>query len=416
MTFLRLAAIAAVFGIVGSAGAAIAPGNYVRTLTFEGLQRTYRLHVPPSYDGSTTVPLVLNIHGLGSNAVEQEAVAKIIKISDASGFIAVSPNGINNAWNAGICCGNPDLDDVAFLRTVVEDVAGQTRIDRARIYVTGLSNGGAMSQRLACDAADLFAASAPLAFPIPLKPVTQCQPSRPIPVMTSMGLTDVLVSYTGGAFPSAADTFAQWKAVNGCTSAQPDVTEVFGASRCETYTQCEAGVETALCSITAKTFAPGSLINGHILYINDDVDIAQRAWDFLSRFTLPDPPAQAVVAGNLLVRSKPDKGRMAVAWNVVLGHDAWTAADGEGRVYGGTAKRKGKSKTFALTPTDDTRITLAEVISAGLGAPAGEVTIDPRDALRVDTDKTGTPIRMKGTLRLLRGGKAAGHVTLKVKQ
>ena len=89
------------------------------------------------------------------------------------------------------------------------------------MYVTGLSNGGAMSQRLACDAADLFAAAAPMAFPLAYRPATGCQPSRSIPVLTVMGLTDVLVRYDNGTFGSAAATFAYWHYVNGCTADAP---------------------------------------------------------------------------------------------------------------------------------------------------------------------------------------------------
>lgn len=419
MTLFRSVALTLLLAVATVAQAALAPGNYERDLTVDGVARDYRLHVPPSYDGATSVPLVVNIHGFTSNAVQQEAISAILPIADAEGFVVVHPNGIANAWNAGICCGNPTLDDVGFLRTVVADVGAQVRIDPARIYVTGLSNGGAMSHRLACEAADLFAAAAPMAFPIPFVPLTGCQPSRPIAVMTGMGLTDVLVPYEGGGFPSAAETFARWKAIDGCTSAQPDQTEVLGASRCETYTQCDAGVETRLCSITARSFG-GSFFDGHVLYLNDDFDLTQSIWDFLSRFTLPDPPAQAMVGGTGLLRAARVKGKATLAWNVTLGPgETWTAADGKGHVYDGTARRLGKSKSFALTPTDEARVALGAVMGAelvALGAPAGAYTIDPRDTLKLDTDKVGEPVRVKGTLRLLRDGVAAGRVTVKVKR
>lgn len=405
-------------GLAVAARADVAPGDYVRTLTFGGLERNYRLHVPPSYDGSRDVPLVVNIHGFTSNAFQQEGISQIVPISDAAGFIVVHPNGIDNAWNAGLCCGNADVDDVAFLRTVVADVGGQARIDPARIYATGLSNGGAMSQRLACEADDLFAATAPMAFPIPFDPVTLCQPSRPVAVMTGMGLTDVLVNYDGGLFPSAAETLARWKEINGCTGAQPDVTQAYGQSRCETYTQCTAGVEARLCSIDAESFG-GSPFDGHILYANHhEIDLTQVIWDFVSRFTLPDPPAKDVLSGAGLLRSGRTKGKTPIAWTVTLGNDAWTAADGAGHVYAGTARRRGKSRTYALTPTDDARAALGGTVGgalAALGAPSGAITIDPRDSLRLDTDKHGVPVRMKGVLRLLRDGAPAGRLTVKLK-
>lgn len=416
MTSRWFAALVILLSVAGGASAAVAPGNYIRTLSFGGVDRTYRLHVPPGYDGGAEVPLVINIHGFTSNALQQEAISNILPIADREGFIVVHPEGIANAWNAGLCCGNAGIDDVGFVRTVVADVTGQARIDRARIYVTGLSNGGAMSQRLACEAADLFAASAPMAFPIPFDPVTVCQPSRPIAVMTGMGLTDVLVHYTGDVFPSAAETFARWKAIDGCTAAAPEETVVTGASRCETYTQCDAGVEARLCSITADSFI-GTPFEGHVLYLNSDIDLSEEIWTFLQRFTLPSPPSQAILTGANQVRSGRTRGHTDIAWTVAFDGETWTAADGSGHVYTGTALRKGKSKTWALTPSETALATLGAVASeqlAGLGA-TGDVTVDPRATLQLMVDRDGVPVRIKGALRLLRGGAPAGRVSVKAK-
>ncbi len=417
MTRRSILALALALGTAPVASAAIAPGNYIRTLGFGGVERNYRLHVPTGYDGTREVPLLVNVHGFTSNAEQQEVVSQAVPLADAHGFVVVHPNGIANAWNAGICCGNADTDDVGFLRTVIEDVAAQARIDRRRIYVTGLSNGGAMSHRMACEAADLIAAAAPMAFPIAYSPITDCQPSRPIAVLSGFGLTDTLVPYEGGSFGSAAGTFARWKELNGCSSATPDATVVTGDSRCETYTQCADGVETGLCSVFANTLI-GTPFEGHVLYFNPDLDLSKTIWDFVSRFELPDPPAQRVLSGAGLLRAGRTRGKTTLAWNVTLGNDAWTAADGAGHVYGGTARRLGKSRSYALTPTDDARAALGDVAGGelqALGAPAGDVTIDPRDTLRVETDKQGVPVRIKGTLRLLRDGAPAGRLTVKVK-
>jgi polyhydroxybutyrate depolymerase len=417
MTVRSLLALVAVLGLASVAPAAIAPGSYVRNLEFGGVERNYRLHVPTGYDGTRDVPLLVNVHGFTSNAEQQEVISEAVPLADAHGFVVVHPNGIGNAWNAGTCCGNGNVDDVGFLRTVIEDVAGQARIDRRRIYVTGLSNGGAMSHRMACEAADLVAAVAPMAFPIAYEPITDCQPSRPIAVLSGFGLTDTLVSYEGGQFGSAAGTFARWKELNGCSGAVPDVTVVTGDSRCETYTQCAEGVEASLCSVYANSLI-GTPFEGHVLYFNPDLDLSQVIWDFVSRFELPDPPAQHVLSGAGLLRSGRTRGKTTLAWNVTLGNDRWTAADGAGHVYTGTARRLGKSKSYALTPTDDARAALGRVVGgelAALGAPSGDVTIDPRDTLRVETDKAGTPVRVKGVLRLLRDGAPAGRLTVKVK-
>jgi hypothetical protein len=161
----------------------------------------------------------------------------------------------------------------------VETLIGEANIDDRRVYVTGLSNGGAMSQRLACEAADLFAAAAPMAFPLPYLSLAQCQPSRSMPVLMFMGITDALVPYS-----SAAPSFQYWRDTNGCGNGAPDETIVTGNSMCESYTSCADDVETGLCSILSTSGAPFA---GHILYFNNDLVLSVVAWDFLSRFALP---------------------------------------------------------------------------------------------------------------------------------
>src|SRR5262249_44803117 len=139
-----------------SAYATFVPGDNPRMLESGGLQRTYRVHAPPGLDGATAVPLVVDIHGLGSNSSQQEGISGMKGMSDQHGFLVAYPDGVNNAFNAGTCCGNPTVDDVAFIRAMVSQVEAEATVDSSRVYVTGLSNGGAMTQRLACDAADLF--------------------------------------------------------------------------------------------------------------------------------------------------------------------------------------------------------------------------------------------------------------------
>src|SRR4029453_13636739 len=101
--------------------------------------------------------MVGDIHGFTTNAAQQEGISGMRTVSDREGFVVVYPDGWRNAWNANICCGNGEIDDVGFIRAVVAAVSAETNVDASRVYATGLSNGGAMSQRLARDAANLFA-------------------------------------------------------------------------------------------------------------------------------------------------------------------------------------------------------------------------------------------------------------------
>ncbi len=205
--------------------------------------------------------------------------------SDAEGFIIVHPQGHENSWNGGICCGVAawvlGLDDVGLALAIVNEVSSVANIDLSRIYATGLSNGGAMTQRIACDAAHVFAAALPVSFPLGLVPFSQCQPSQPIAVNHFHGLQDTTVPYNepNGFFPPSPDSFAYWGQANGCDPNSLTVTfdDGMGAS-CETFLSCQDGVEVTLCS----------LVGGHVLYFDDDeLPIEDAGWDFMSQFTNP---------------------------------------------------------------------------------------------------------------------------------
>ena len=142
-----------------------------------------------------------------------------------------------------------------------------------------------MSHRVACEAANVFAAVAPVAGRIGLFPTTSCKPSRPIALIEFAGLHDPAVPYGGtGLQPSAAQSLAWWRDQNGCDSGPPDDRVDLGRSFCETYRSCTAGVQVELCSVEASQV---SWIPGHDLYLNPDLDVARTAWEFLSRFRLP---------------------------------------------------------------------------------------------------------------------------------
>jgi len=178
-------------------------------------------------------------------------------------------------------------------------VSAKLCIDPRRVYATGISNGGAMSHRLACEAADVFAAAAAMAFPIGLVPIESCAPSRPIAVLAVQTPTDELVPYEGGElFPAATESFARWRLNDGCGDGEPDQVVVQGESRCETDTTCADGVEVGLCTVAST-----GIFGGHVVYWTEDFALAQVAWDFLSRFSLPGgaPPLPVPVAGKKLV-------------------------------------------------------------------------------------------------------------------
>lgn len=253
----------------------LSPGNETFRIEHDGATRTYIVHVPASLDPSTPVPLVVDMHGLTSSATAQAGLSGWRAKADAEGFIVAHPQGLNASWNGGdLCCGTSQrngVDDEGFIRAMVAELQSAGCIDAKRIYATGLSNGGAMSHLLACNAADLFAASAPVSMGNGTRP---CEPSRPISVVMTRGTRDTLVSFNGGLFPSAQADFEQWAELNGCTGEPRPADEL-----CQVFDDCEGGVEVKLCALDA----------GHVLYDNaQDFSVPDVVWETFERQTLPE--------------------------------------------------------------------------------------------------------------------------------
>ncbi|VVB60708.1 Esterase PHB depolymerase [uncultured archaeon] len=187
---------------------------------YNGQSRSYILHLPPSYDGENQMPLVVVLHGGGGNAGNIEELTGFSKKADAEGFIVVYPDGSGIfdhfllTWNSGFCCGyalENNIDDVGFIRALVEYLQKNYAINRNMIYVTGMSNGGMMSYRLGAELSDIFAAFAPVAGSIGGQATEEdsiwCipEPDYPISVIVFHGKNDSRVPYDGG-IPTANDT------------------------------------------------------------------------------------------------------------------------------------------------------------------------------------------------------------------
>lgn len=265
-------------------------------LQHDGRARSYELYVPPSYDGTTPLPVVLNFHGFTSNGLLQQESTKMDELASREGFFVAYPNGLDNSWNAGVCCGRSAetaVDDVGFTRAVIEDLGERGCIDTARVYATGMSNGGFLSHRLACEAADVIAAAAPVAAVLGIEE-SACNPVRPIPIMQLNGTADPLVAYEGGGLadsPSAQESIDGWIARDGCTG-EPMVSYENGAATCETVGECDDGVSVTLCSIEGAGHCwpgqpcperLGSLVGEPTF----DIDANELMWELFSRTRLP---------------------------------------------------------------------------------------------------------------------------------
>lgn len=251
----------------------------VKSIQVDGTERQFYLHVPAAYSGSTSVPLLLDFHGIFGSGSGQMGSSGYREVADQEGFIVAYPDGIDQAWNVGPCCTlDRNVDDVAFARAIVNTVKSQANINPSRVYATGFSMGGGMTHYLGCHAADLFAALAPNAFDLLEENVNSCSPSRPIPLIMTRGTSDSIVPYNGGAsqppngldtihFLGAQSTFNTWSQLNGCSS-----TTSTDANGCTVHAQCSSNVSVSLCTIQGGAHAPGN---------------AQTSWNFMKNYTLP---------------------------------------------------------------------------------------------------------------------------------
>lgn len=259
---------------------ALAPGDSSQVVQVGSLSRSFVLHVPQTFDGTRPVPLIVDLHGLGSSGMNELQNSPYPAITDPEGVVLAFPDGLKgplgSAWNMGPCC-VADVDDVGFIRALVAQVQSSACIDSRRIYAVGVLTGGGMVYDLACRSADLFAAIAPAAFDLLQEDVDDCLPSRPITEISFRGTDDPRVPYAGGGsslvpgmpitFLGARATFQRWAQIDHCTGAAPSE----DGNGCSSYSGCDAGVEVILCTKQSGRDEPGN---------------ARIAWPVLKRHTL----------------------------------------------------------------------------------------------------------------------------------
>jgi polyhydroxybutyrate depolymerase len=283
------------------------PGASARTLLSGGRERCYLLYVPPDYDPARPLPLVVSFHGFASSARAQETVAQWNRLADREGFVVVYPEGtaFPLRWNASPEFLAGSVDDVQFFRDLLADVAANVAVDPARFYVSGMSNGGAMTNRIACEAADLVAAASTVAA-VPFENPAGCTPAHPVPFIAFHGTADPLVPYEGGSYqlhglrrllnvstdtvtsPSIESWIAGWAERNGC-ALPPQALPAHGDASGIRYTGCRDGAEVILYTIDGGGHTwPGS---GPIPFMgktSQDIDASETLWLFFKAFQLEE--------------------------------------------------------------------------------------------------------------------------------
>jgi polyhydroxybutyrate depolymerase len=268
-----------------------------RTLNVNGLTRRYILHVPAA-QAKQSMPLVIVLHGGGGNASSMERYSRFSVLADREDFLVAYPDGIDHHWNDGRQELSNSADDVSFISALIDDVARSFRVDTARVYATGISNGGMMSNRLACELSDRIAAVGLIASSGGAEIMRTCHPAKPVGYVLIAGTADPVVPFIGGAVRilggrsrgeviGADKTTQFWAKANGCGNdpqdrTLPDVAHDGTIVRVREYRGCTR--PTLLYSIeggghtwpSARPYLPAAIVGR----TSRQIDATEVLWDF----------------------------------------------------------------------------------------------------------------------------------------
>lgn len=243
--------------------------------------RPFEITVPSSYDAATPAPLIMLLHGHGSNGPEVDGYAGLRAPAAERGALYVVPEGTTDSgglqfWNASTACcdfSRSGVDDSGYLAAVLRAVAATYAVDASRVMVFGHSNGGFMAYRMACDHADLVTHAVSLAGAMPAEG-TACSPSAPVSVLQVHGTADSTIRYDGGSngpypYPSALDSAEAWARFDGCATHAQETSDGLdldseqpGADTSITaFSECDDGARVELWSIDGA---------GHVPALGDD--------------------------------------------------------------------------------------------------------------------------------------------------
>jgi polyhydroxybutyrate depolymerase len=274
------------------------PGLTRRVLESGRMQRGYLLYVPGSYDPARPMPLVISLHGFASNPAGQKYLSGWETLAEKENFLVVYPQGTSSPlrWNASADLSTGQVDDVAFMRDLLANLRQLLNIDQSRIYINGMSNSGAMTTRLVCEMADVFAAVGIVSGP-PVNIPGGCHPARPVPLIAFYGTADPLVKYNGGTIDSSPATrllrlpthrgslppvkswIEAWAQRNGC-NLTPQILPGRGETSGVRYTGCQQEAEVVFYTIDGggHTWPGGSPT--FVGKTSHSIDATSEMWGF----------------------------------------------------------------------------------------------------------------------------------------
>lgn len=299
----------------------LGPGNFDLRITHNSLERKYLLDVPRSYNNEEEIPLIISLHGGFGDAESSRLQNALHEMGEEENFIVAYPEAVVGPkdslgntyqhWNAGPRedpnKGPQHIDDVGFISAMIDEISSNYHIDSKRIYATGLSNGGIMTYRLACQLSDKIAAVAPVSGTLL---DIECDTKRSVSIIHFHGRNDEAVPLEGGqvgatkdTWPSVYNIHEDWANNLNC-DLDLEMTYSNGEAECNTYSQCNGGTEVTLCVIEdgGHTWPGGnygarvchtnpdgltcSLLKAAIGKISRDISANEEMWKFFQKHPL----------------------------------------------------------------------------------------------------------------------------------
>jgi polyhydroxybutyrate depolymerase len=295
--------VAAIFALVAMDDSATA--TEVRQILVNGEPRSFRVFLPTTLDAAP-VPVVLALHGAVQSASEFENDLGLNPVAQRERFAVVYPEGVNRVWDDA----RPPAmrlgyvvrpgDDMPFLTAVVRRLITEGIADPNRVYLVGLSMGGFMATRLACERSELFAGLAVIAATVPEQYRTSCTPRRPLPALFMHGTFDPIIPWfgvpLGGAgILSAHDTAQLFADLAGCmVYADSERPSLDRSARVEVrrWSICRNNLSVMLYTIPGGGHLPPSAQSGRgdtfvawfLQERSHSIDAAEEIWTFLRQF------------------------------------------------------------------------------------------------------------------------------------
>ena len=198
--------------------------SFTQGVTYQNITRSV-LFIHPSASSSTKAPILIMLHGSGGSPIDIANNTRAGSLAAQMGYWVILPPQANDEWNINAANTADTVDDVGFLKTLIQTAVAQYPVDATRISVTGMSEGGFMAMRMACDASSLLASVSAVAAEMITPEVKLCLPSRPLPTLYVMGTADPVVPYGGNStFDGALNAFNVWAGFNACNTQKNVVT------------------------------------------------------------------------------------------------------------------------------------------------------------------------------------------------